>query len=121
MFFNHIRTVIFEEHELRSLQSHIGDYNFIMSRYGFSTSGVKSSYIKDILTKEFQCKICFHSRSQRNQSNLVYDTSGGDSYVEAAPSPIGVSSEQLVHNVSERLKVDVKSLKLVQWPPRSRN
>ena len=31
---------------------------------------------------------------------------------------IGVSSEQLVCNVAERLRDDIKSVKLIQWPPR---
>ena len=56
-FFDYIRPVIFEELELRSLQSLIRDYNSIISRYGFSTSRVKSSYIKDILVWEFEGKI----------------------------------------------------------------
>ena len=46
MFFDHVRAVIFEEHELRSLQSLLRDYNAIIARCGFPTSGVKSSYIK---------------------------------------------------------------------------
>ncbi|KAJ8341915.1 hypothetical protein SKAU_G00342060 [Synaphobranchus kaupii] len=71
IFFDHIRTVIFEEHELRSLQSLLRDYSSIISRFGFPTSRVKSSYIKDILTREFEDKIGFHSRPQRNQSDLV--------------------------------------------------
>ncbi|KAL8590504.1 hypothetical protein ACOMHN_010940 [Nucella lapillus] len=118
MFFDYVRTVIFQEHELRSLQSLLQDYNAIVSRYGFSTSGVKSSFIKDILTKEFEGKIGFHSRPQMNQSDLVYNTSGGGSYIEAALSSIGVSSEQLVSNVAKRLKEDIKSIKLITWPPR---
>ena len=51
IFFDHIRAIIFEEHELRSPQSLLRDYSSIVSRYGFPTSGVKSSYIKDILTR----------------------------------------------------------------------
>ena len=118
VFFDHIRTIIFEEHELRSLQSLLRDYRSIISQYGFPTSGVKSSYIKDILTREFKGKIGFHCRPQMNQSDLVYDTSGGGSYVEAALSSIGVSSEQLVRNVAERLRDDVKAIRVVPWPPR---
>ncbi|KAL8608985.1 hypothetical protein ACOMHN_050452 [Nucella lapillus] len=53
-----------------------------------------------------------------NQSDLVYDTSGGGSYIEAALSSIGVSSEQLVSNVAKRLKEDIKSIKLITWQPR---
>ena len=55
------------------------------------------------------------SRPQRNYSELVYDMSGGGSYVEASLSSIGVSSEQLVH---ECLRDDMKSIKPVPWPPR---
>ena len=43
---------------------------------------------------------------------------GGGSYVKAVLSAIGVSSEQLVCNVAEQLKDDVKSIKLKLWPPR---
>lgn len=118
IFFEHIRTVIFEEHELRSLQSLLKDYNHIISRYGFPTSGVKSSFIKDILTREFKDKIGFYSRPQRNKSDLVYDKSACGSYVEAALLAIGVSSEQLVCNIAERLRDDVKSVKPTPWPPK---
>ena len=115
MFFNHIRTVIFEEHELRSLQSILRDYSLIISRYA---SGVKSSYIKAILSREFETKTGFQSRPQTNQSEMVYDTTGSGSYVEAALSSIGVSREQLVRNVAEWLKDDIKSIKHVPWPSR---
>ena len=46
MFSDHVRRVIFKEHELRSLQSLLRDYSFIISRYGFSTSGVKSRSLR---------------------------------------------------------------------------
>ena len=118
IFLDRIRAIIFEEHELRLLQSLLRDYSSIMSRYGFPTSGVKSSYIKDILTREFVDTIGFHSRPRMNHSDRVYDTSGSGSYVEAAFSSIGVSSEQLVHNVAVLLRDDIKSLQFVPWPPR---
>ena len=112
MCFDHVRAVIFKEPELRSLQSLLRDYNATISRYGFPTSGVKSSYITDILTREFEGKIGFHTRPQRNESDLVYDTSGGGSYIEAALSSVGVSSEQLILNLAERVRNDVKSTKV---------
>jgi len=118
IFFDHVRAVIFDEHELRSLQSLLRDYGCIISRYGFPTSGVKSSYIKDILTREFESKIGFYSRPQKNLSDLVYDTSGSCSYVEAALFSIGVSNEQLVQNVAERLRKNIDSIRVVPWPPK---
>ena len=60
------------------------------------TSGVKSSYIKEILTREFESKIGFYSCPQKNLSELVYDASRSGLYVEAALFTIGISNEQLV-------------------------
>lgn len=118
IFFDHVRTVVFVEHELRSLQSLLLDYGSIISRYGFPTSGVNSSYIKDILIREFQDKIGFHSHPQKSLSEIAYDTSVGGSYVELALSSIDIGSEQLVCNVAERFRDDIKSVELVSWPPR---
>ena len=118
MFFDHTWKVIFEEHELRSLQSLLRDYCSIISQFGFPTSGIRSSFIKEILRREFKERIGFHSRPERNHSELVYDVSGGGSYVEAALSSIGISTEQLIHNVAERLREDIKQIKFVAWPPR---
>jgi len=108
IFFDHIRAVIFEEHELRSLQSLLRDYGSIISRYGFPTSGVKSSYIKEILTREFESRIGFYSHPQKNLSELVYDTSGSGSFVEAALFSIGISNEQLVQNMAEQFRKDIE-------------
>jgi len=83
IFFNYIRTVIFEENELRSLQGFLRDYNSIFSRYGFPTSGVKSHYIKVILAREFYGKIGFQSRPHMTHNHLVYDKCGRSTYVEA--------------------------------------
>jgi len=38
MFFDDARAVIFKEHELRSLQSLLRDYNAIISLYGLKTT-----------------------------------------------------------------------------------
>jgi len=117
IFFDHIRAVIFEEHELRSLQSLLRDYGSTISRYGFPTSGLKSSYIKEIPTREFESRIGFYLRPQKNFSELVYDTSGSGSYVEAALFSIGISNEQLVQNMTERFRKDIDPIRVVPWPP----
>ena len=117
MCFDHTQKVIFEEHELRLLQSLLRDYCSIISRFGFPTSGVRSSFIKEILRREFKERIGFYSRPERNHSDFVYDVSGGGSYVEAALSSIGNSAEQLIYNVAERLREDIKQIKFVPWSP----
>ena len=70
MFFDHTRKVIFEEHELRSLQSLLRDYCSIISQFGFPTSGVRSSYIKEILRREFKGRIAFTPVQKGTTVNL---------------------------------------------------
>ena len=117
IFFDHVRVVIFQEHELRSLQSLLSDYQLIVSKYGFATDGVKSSYIKELLIREFKEAVGFHPQPQKNVSELVYDTTAGGSYIEAALTSMGVSSDQLVSNLSKCIVEDVKSTGTVPWPP----
>jgi len=76
---------------------------------------VKLSYIKEILTREFESRIGFYSRPQKNLSELVYDTSGSGSYVEATLFSIGISNEQLVQNIAEQLRKDIDSIRVVPW------
>ena len=38
-------------------------------------------------------------------------------YVDAALYSIGISTEQLIYNVAERLIQDINQVKLVPWPP----
>ena len=71
-----------------------------------------------MLSREFEGKIGFQSRPQMTQIDLVYNKRGGGTYDEAALFSIGVSGEQLIHNVAERLRDVIKSIKLVPWPPR---
>ena len=42
--------------------------------------------MKELLVREFGAGIGFYVPPQRNQSEVVYDTSGGESYIEAAIS-----------------------------------
>lgn len=44
LFFHHVRQVIFRDHEIRTLQSLLHDYNRIISNHGHN-SIVKSSYL----------------------------------------------------------------------------
>ena len=116
LFFQHVREVIFQDHELRTLQGLLKDYTRIISNYGHD-SIVKSSYLKDILTKEFGESIGFHQRDQKNVSELVYDTTAGGTYIEAAISSLGVTDDQLTLNIASRLNVKVTGTSTVPWPP----
>lgn len=116
IFFNHVRQVIFEDHEFRTVQSLLQDYQRIISNHGHY-SKVKSSYVKDILMKEFEEDIGFHQRSQKNASELVFDKTAAGTYVEAALSSFGISDDQLVKNVAVRLREQVKATNTIPWPP----
>ena len=46
MLYDHVRTVIFEEHELRTVQTLLSDYECIITNFGSYTLCTKSSYAK---------------------------------------------------------------------------
>jgi hypothetical protein len=117
IFFQHVRSVVFEEHELRTLQGLLTDYKTLLRNFGFETSGKKSSNIKEMLQKEFQERIGFHERFHKNESSLVYDKTAGGSYIEAAIYSWGVSDEQLVNTVARRIKDTLSEEPSMTWPP----
>ena len=75
--------VIFDNHELHTLQGLLIDYKRIISNFGHD-SVVKSSYLKKILVKEFGEGIGFHERLPKNVSEVVFDAAAGGTYMEAA-------------------------------------
>jgi len=116
LFFHHVRQVIFIDHEFRTLQSLLQDYQRILSNHGHN-SIVKSSYLKDILISEFGDDIGFHERIQKNISELVYDKTAASTYIGAAISSFGISNDQLVMNVALRLKEQVMRTNTISWLP----
>ena len=116
LFYRHINYIIFEEHEIRTLQSLRSDYVRMLNNHGLDSDG-KSSYAKDLLITEFKDKIDFIPNSRRNGSELVYDTAGGRSYAEAIISSTGLSSEQIVRNAALRLNSEVSGLPSIPYPP----
>ena len=103
MFVDHARQVVFVEHEIRTLQGLLRDYQTIVGTNGFPTSGTKSSYLKEIHVGEFGDDIGLHKRHQKNQCEVVYDNAGEGSYVQAAISSIGISKEHLVQTDYEKM------------------
>ena len=64
LFLYHVRQVVFQEHELRALQSLLNDYTRITSDYGHNST-VKSSFLKELLKNEFGEGIGFHQCNQK--------------------------------------------------------
>ncbi|KAJ4947760.1 hypothetical protein JOQ06_009793 [Pogonophryne albipinna] len=52
-----------------------------------------------------------------NMSQWVYDVGGGGDYIEAAISSLGISDEQLLQNLAQRLSKKIKDTTTVPWPP----
>ena len=110
IFFQHVQHVIFQDHKIRTLQGLLVDYNRIVTNHGHS-SIVKSGYKKEILAKKFGRDIGFYVRTQKNVSELVYDTRA------AGISSLGVSDDQLLMNVAARIRELVPKENTIPWPP----
>ena len=117
LFFRHVQKVIFEEHEIRTLQSLPEEYVTIMENYNHIAYGVKSSFLKTLLICEYGDSIGFHVRHQKNESEVVYDKRNSSSYVEAAISCMVITDETLIKGYAKRLVKKVKERDPVFWPP----
>lgn len=117
LFFQHMDSIIFTEREIRSLQSLLADYKRIVGDYGYAVGDIKSSYLKELLIREYGGTIGFKERHDKRKGEWVYDIAGGGSYIEAAISSLGISDEQLLQNLVSRLSDRVKETSTVPWPP----
>lgn len=116
--FDHVRSVIFEEKEPRSLTGLLWDYNILLESSHLPTCE-QTIQLKTLLIKEFGEDIGFHVRYHRNKGTIVYDASAGGSYIEAAINSWGVSDNQLLLNVAKRMKMYSKDANGMTWPPRA--
>ena len=66
LFFQHVRSVVFQQHELTTSQSLLVDYNTLLRKFDFDPVSTKSTYIKEILQKEFGTDIGFHDWLRKN-------------------------------------------------------
>ena len=116
MFFKHVCTVVLEMNEPRTLQGLLLDYNQMRKNFGFA-SVTQTSIVKKKFQKEFKDKIGFHDHFHKNQSTIIYDTSAGGSYIEAAIYSWGISDEQLINNVARLLTEKLSGESDRSWPP----
>ena len=82
IFFDHIRAIIFEEHELRSLQSLLRDYSSIVSRYNdiiaelhdndndFPKQNSEYIDIDELLKTKYKCENCKYACLHLNICSL---------------------------------------------------
>ena len=107
---------MFVDYKIITLQGLLREYKSIMGTYGLPHLGVKSSYVKEMLVREFCDVIGFHVTPRKNQSELVYDTSGSTSYIEAVISLLGINNDQLVQNVASVLMNEIRKARKLPWP-----
>ena len=112
LMFIHVRKVIFQDNEPRTLK---GLFDDLLSNHNFPKCK-RTSTLKSILEKEFGDTIGFHNRFQKNQSCIVYDVSKGGGYIEAAINPWGISDDDLLRNVASRLRNKTKHFANLTWP-----
>ena len=89
---------IFNDHEIRTLQSLLFEYKRISLEYGFVCGDAKTSYVKEMLIREYGDLIGFRERKERNKSELVYDGRGGGDYIYITITSLGISDQQLLQN-----------------------
>jgi hypothetical protein len=117
MFLEHVRHVILELSEPRTLQGLVSDYNDNLKNFGYDINKTRSSYVKQMIEDEFGTSVGFHERFHKNQSIIVYDTSAGGSYVEAALYAWGITDDQLLNVAAKRMRENISFDDHLQWPP----
>ena len=118
LFLRSVDQIIFSDHEIRTTQSLLLEYKRWASEYGFVSSDIRGSYIKDMLFREYGDLIGFRERKEKNESELVFDRTGGGDYVDMAVNSFGISDEYLVGNVSKLLGTDIIDETYgPPWPP----
>ena len=68
LFFRRVDEIIFQKREIRALQWLLSDYKVIIGDYGIEVNDMKSSYLKELLVKEYGDSIGFQPPIQKNKS-----------------------------------------------------
>ena len=68
----------------------------IMEKYNHTAYGVKSSFMKTFIIREYGDNTGFHVQHQKNKAEVVYDERNSSSYVEAAISCMRIADETLI-------------------------
>ena len=115
-FFNHVKNVILEENEPRTLKGLLEAYNKMLENYNFKKCE-RTLLLKEMLQKEFGQSICFHDRFQKHQRCIVFDVSKGGMYIEATINFWGISENNMLKNVTKILTEKGKKFTNMEWPP----
>ena len=78
---------------------------------------LKSSYVKEVLIKEYGDDIGFHETPEKNKSEFVNNTKGGSNYVKAVSNSFGITDDQSILNLAPQLSKHIKELPSLNWCP----
>ena len=118
LFIEHVRECVIKDKEPRTLKGLMNDYNKLLDNFNYPECE-RTSYIKKILEDAFGDELGFHSRFQKNESTIVYDSKSGGTYIEAAINSWGIDKEHLMNNVARHLRDTLKDHPMQEWPPHS--
>ena len=107
IFHQHVEKCVITDKEPRLLSGLLNDYNRIRENFNMDNC-LYTSTVRKIIEEHFGDRIGFHARTHKNQSMIVYDKSGGGTYIEAAINAWGIDDDVLVKNVASRLHEKVR-------------
>ena len=117
-FMNYVSDTIVADEEPKTLKSLCNDFKVRLENFGFFRN-IKSDRLKELLIHNFGGRIGFHSRVQRNQSDIVYSRNKGKTYFEAILNGSEVTDAELFHIAANRLRESLKkeARNRMVWPP----
>ena len=107
-FIKYVNDTIIDDEEPRTLKRLCKDYKDILENFGFFRD-IKSDRMKDLLMYQFGESIGFHSRIQRNQSEIVYSRDKGKTYYEAILNGSEITDAELFPIAANRLHESIKN------------
>ena len=69
---------------------------------------LKSSYVKEVLIKEYGDDIGFHETPEKNKSEFVNNTKGGSNYIKAVSDSFGITDDQSILNLAPQLSKHIR-------------
>lgn len=118
VFLNHVKDVIIDRNEPRTLQGLLEDYNSLLEKHNLPKIGSRStSYLRRMMEAEFESALGFHEPFQRNQSTIVYNSLQGGCFLECAINSWGIDDNQRINSFARFLKEKLSDEIPFNWPP----
>ena len=107
VFLDHVKKVVIDRHEPRTLQGLLEDYNSIIEKHNQDKVCQRSATLKALLQDKFGSQLGFHERFHINKNTIVYNADLGGSYIECAINSWGIDDD-LYQQFCKVFKEEVK-------------